>query len=156
MKYTHRFESIVLHAMAILLMVILGFVTYWLVVAFVQGLWTKGQLIQDTLMLQASFQRAMAGIFVVLIGIEILETIRTYNSHRSFRLETVLIVGAIAVARHIIQLDFTHITGEFLLGLSVLVISLVGGYWLLQQFDPAGVLSPEDATTPAGDQSAEN
>ena len=156
MKYTHRFESVILHAMAVLLMVILGFVCFWLVVAFIEGIFTKGQFIQDTWALQASFQRAIAGVFVVLIGIEILETIRTYNSHRRFRLETVLIVGAIAVARHIIQLDFHHITGEFLLGLSLLVLSLVGGYWLLQQFDPPGVLSPEDSTQPEGEPAKEN
>lgn len=151
MSYTHRFEAVVLHAMAILLMVILAFATYWLVFTFIDRLFLNDevkQAITDTDALQTAFQKAMAGIFVVLIGIELLETIRTYNTHRRFRLEIVLVVGAIAVARHVIQLDFHHVDGAFMAGLGVLIFSLVAGFWLLQRMpgNPAG-----DSTGPKQD-----
>ena len=70
---------------------------------------------------------------MVLLGLELLETLKTYLTHHRFRLEVVLVVGSIAVARHIIQLDFQHATGGFLAGLGVLIASLVAGYYLLQR-----------------------
>lgn len=148
MSYTHRFEAVVLHTMAILLMVILAFATYWLIFTFFDRLFFDEDVknaITDTDALQTAFQKAMAGIFVVLIGIELLETIRTYNTHRRFRLEIVLVVGAIAVARHVIQLDFHHIDGAFMAGLGVLIFSLVAGFWLLQRM-PGN--TPGDAADP--------
>ncbi len=144
MDYTHRFEAVVLHVMAILLMMILAFAAFWLWFSMIETLinGTKYE-IKDTYDLSASFQRAMAGIFVVLIGIELLETIRTYKAHRRFRLEIVLVVGAIAVARHVIQMDFHHVTGMFMAGMGALIFSLVAGFYLLQHVakkDPV----PED------------
>ena len=157
MSYTHRFEAVVLHAMAILLMVILAFATYWLIFAFFDRLFfdqSGESAITDTMALQSAFQKAMAGIFVVLIGIELLETIRTYNTHRRFRLEIVLVVGAIAVARHVIQLDFHHIDGVFMAGLGVLIFSLVAGFWLLQRVPastPSDVAETDSRKSPAVD-----
>lgn len=155
MSYTHRFEAVVLHTMAILLMTVLAFATYWLVFTFVDRLFLTENVnhpITDTNALHEAFQRAMAGIFVVLIGIELLETIRTYNTHRRFRLEIVLVVGAIAVARHVIQLDFHHVDGMFMAGLGVLIFALVAGFWLLQRMpnNNPGDLAEPTSTVKAG------
>ena len=156
MAYTHRFEAVVLHIMAILLMFIIGFAVFWLCRAFFETI-VLGQHkheIENTMDLNAGFQRAMAGIFVVLIGIELLETIRTYNTHRRFRLEVVLVVSAIAVARHIIQLDFHHVDGATLAGMGFLIIALVVGFYLLQKMpnglsgENAGELPHDEPDTP--------
>jgi uncharacterized membrane protein (DUF373 family) len=153
MNYTHRFEAVVLHTMAVLLMIVLAFATYWLVFTFLGRIMSADSAthtITDTDALHNAFQKAMAGIFVVLIGIELLETIRTYNTHRRFRLEIVLVVGAIAVARHVIQLDFHHVDGQFMAGLGVLIFALVAGFWLLQrmpQNHPGDLADPDSCRT---------
>lgn len=145
MDYTHRFETVVLHVMAVLLMMILAFATFWLWFSMIEVLINGSNIeIKDTYDLSASFQRSMAGVFVVLIGIELLETIRTYKAHRRFRLEIVLVVGAIAVARHVIQMDFHHITGMYMAGMGGLIFSLVAGFYLLQHVARRNPLQEQD------------
>jgi uncharacterized membrane protein (DUF373 family) len=127
------FEKIIVRVISILLMVIIGMSTVWLAVLFALNTYGVVKKLETAVDLQDAVQRAFGGIFVVLLGLELLETIKTYLTHHRFRLEVVLVVGSIAVARHIIQLDFHHVDGGFLAGLGVLIASLVFGYYLLQK-----------------------
>ena len=133
MLKTEWFEKIILRTLSILLMVIIAVATMWLVFLFAFKTWERIGDMRTTLEMQQAVQNGLGGIFVVLLGLELLETIKTYAAHRRFRLEVVLVVGAIAVARHIIQLDFHHIDGVFLGGLGVLIAALVGGFYVLQR-----------------------
>ena len=130
---TSAFEKIIVQAIAILLMVIIGVATVWLFLLFAINMWSSLQGIRTALDLQETVMRALSGVFVVLIGLELLETVKTYARHNRFRLEVVLVVSAIAVARHVIQVDFHQVTGTFLGGLGVLIASLVVGFYLLQR-----------------------
>ncbi len=130
---TTWFELLIIRVLMILTMAIVTLSTVWLFVLFGTNLWEKMGNVHNALELQEAVQRGIGGIFVVLLGLELLETMKTYITHRRFRLEVVLVVGAIAVARHIIQLDFHHIDGGFLAGLGVLIASLVYGYYILQR-----------------------
>jgi uncharacterized membrane protein (DUF373 family) len=133
MIHTSWFEKLVVRAISILLMIVVAVSTLSLFYLFAIHVWERVGEMQTTLDLQEGVQRAMAGVFVVLLGLELLETLKTYATHHRFRLEVVLVVGAIAVARHIIQLDFHHTDGAFLAGLGVLIASLVIGYYFLQR-----------------------
>ena len=130
---TAWFEKLVVRAITILLMLIIALSTLSLAYLFALNTWDGLASMKTSLDLQAGVQRAFGGIFVVLLGLELLETLKTYLTHHRFRLEVVLVVGSIAVARHIIQLDFEHIGGGFLAGLGVLIAALVAGYYLLQK-----------------------
>jgi uncharacterized membrane protein (DUF373 family) len=130
---TDLFERIVIFAITILLMAIIAISTLWLFFLVAMNAWQKLGDVRNMLQLQESVQQGIGGVFVVLLGLELLETLKTYVKHHRFRLEVVLVVGAIAVARHIIQLDIGHTDGGFLAGLGVLIASLVCGYYLLQK-----------------------
>jgi uncharacterized membrane protein (DUF373 family) len=127
------FEKLIVRVITVLLMVIIAASTLSLIYLFAINTWSGLAEMKTSLDLQEGVQRAFGGIFVVLLGLELLETIKTYLTHHRFRLEVVLVVGSIAVARHIIQLDFAHVSGAFLAGLGVLIASLVTGYYLLQR-----------------------
>ena len=111
--------------------------TVWLFVLFGRNMWATLMDVDTALELQEAVQRGMAGVFVVLLGMELLQTVKTYVGNHHFRLEVVLVVGAIAIARHIIQLDFHDVTGSFLGGLGVLIMSLVLGFYLLRRVPQA-------------------
>lgn len=127
------FEKLIVRTITVLLMFIIAVSTLSLVYLFVINTWSGLETMKTSADLQAGVQRAFGGIFVVLLGLELLETLKTYLTHHRFRLEVVLVVGSIAVARHIIQLDFEHTSGGYLAGLGVLIASLVAGYFLLQK-----------------------
>ena len=133
MLNTSWFEKIIVLSITILLMFIITLSTGWLFYLLATNSWHGLRDVSNAVELQDSVQRAIGGVFVVLLGLELLETVKTYMTHHRFRLEVVLVVGAIAVARHIVQLDFHHTDGAFLGGLGVLIASLVIGYYFLQR-----------------------
>lgn len=96
--------------------------------------------------LQLAMQHGFAGILLVLIGLELLETVRAYLHDHRVRLEVVLIVAVIAVGRHIVMLDLEHLDGLSLLGIAALMLALTGGYVLVRR---AEIVRPPDGTQPA-------
>ncbi len=63
-------------------------------------------------------------LLLVLIGIELIETMRAFASHHVVRVEVVLTVAIIALARKIIVLELGHVSSLDLLGLAALLAAL--------------------------------
>lgn len=72
-------------------------------------------------------------ILMVIIGLELLETIKAYLDKQVIHVEVVLLVALVAVARKIIILDYKETTPEMLLSVAALVIALSGGFWLVRR-----------------------
>jgi uncharacterized membrane protein (DUF373 family) len=69
------------------------------------------------------------GFFLlILIGVELLETIRAYLSEHVVHIEVVIEVALIAIARKVIILDLKEITSATLLGIAAIVIALAMAY----------------------------
>jgi uncharacterized membrane protein (DUF373 family) len=74
------------------------------------------------------------GLFLlVLIGIELLETIRTYAATHVLRAEVVMTVAIIAIARKVIILDVGKLSAITLLGIAAIIIALAAGYYLVRR-----------------------
>ena len=82
-------------------------------------------------LLTQAVQRAFAGVLLVVLGLELLETLRVYFAHHRVRLEIILVVAIIAVSRHVINLDFDHLSGAEIAGIAALILALTGGYFLV-------------------------
>lgn len=73
------------------------------------------------------------GLFLmVLIGVELLDTIKTYLAERTLHVEIVLIVAMIAIARKVIILDTEKLSALMLLGIGVIILALAIGYYLVK------------------------
>ena len=71
------------------------------------------------------------GFFMlILIGVELLETIRAYLNEHEVHVEIVLEVALIAVARKVVIIDVKEYTSGSLLAIAAIVISLAGAYYL--------------------------
>ena len=74
------------------------------------------------------------GLFLlVLIGLELLETLKAYLKERTIHVEVVFAAAMMAVARKIIVLDVKELSGATLLGIASLVIALTSGYYLFRR-----------------------
>ena len=85
---------------------------------------------------------AFGFFLLILIGLELMDTIKAYLTKNEIHFEIIILLAIIAVARKIILLDpFTETGGAFdtltLFGFGVVVISLGGCYYLVKK---AGVL----------------
>jgi len=71
------------------------------------------------------------GFFMlILIGVELLETIRAYLNKHEVHVEIVLEVALIAVARKVVIIDVKEYSAESLFAIAALVLSLAGAYFL--------------------------
>lgn len=65
---------------------------------------------------------------LVLIGIELLETMRAYATAHVVRVDVVLTVAIIALARKIVVLEPDHVSSLTMLGIAALVAAISGAY----------------------------
>jgi uncharacterized membrane protein (DUF373 family) len=78
--------------------------------------------------LQQAVQALFAGVLLVVLGLELLDTLRNYFIEHRFRVEFLISVALIAVARHIIQLDYEHASPGLVASIALLIFGLAASY----------------------------
>ncbi len=80
------------------------------------------------------------GFFMlILIGVELLETIKAYLDRHEVHVEIVLEVALIAVARKVVIIDVKEYSAGSLFAIAAIVLSLAGAYFLqkrIHRFKP--------------------
>jgi uncharacterized membrane protein (DUF373 family) len=66
----------------------------------------------------------LGSIFMVLIGLELLETVKIYQQKHALHVELIVDVAIIALARKIIILDYSALKLSVLIGIAVLLSAL--------------------------------
>lgn len=79
----------------------------------------------------------LGAFLLVLIGVELLDTIKAYFRENAIHVEIVVLLAVIAVARKVILLDPTGMTGfEYgfeLMGTGIIIVGLSAGYYLIKR-----------------------
>jgi uncharacterized membrane protein (DUF373 family) len=70
-------------------------------------------------------------IFIVIIGIELLETIKMVLEESIMNVDVIILVGLTAVVRKILIIDIKETEPMFLVGLGVLIVALAATYYLV-------------------------
>jgi len=71
--------------------------------------------------------------FTILIGLELLETIKTYFTKEQIHVEIVFLVAMIAIARKVILLEVSKLEPLSLVGIASIIIALTVGYFLVKK-----------------------
>jgi uncharacterized membrane protein (DUF373 family) len=128
-----KFEKFVYAAlMALLMLVLIGSLVdlVWLLYT---ALFSESPALLETHELIA----VLGAFLLVLIGVELLDTIKAYFKENAIHVEIVVLLAIIAIARKVILLDPTGMSAnEFgfeLIGIGVIVIGLAGGYYLIKK-----------------------
>ncbi len=125
----YKFEHFIVLALLLMMMIALLASTVELAVILVQEL-----LEPPTLLLNVKEMLSVFSFFLmVLIGLELVDTIKMYLEEDVIHVEVVVLVAIIAVARKIIIIDYYSISYEKLLGIAALMIALFAGYFLLKR-----------------------
>lgn len=81
--------------------------------------------------------QVLGGFLLVLIGVELLDTIKAYFRENAIHVEIVVLLAIIAIARKVILLDPTTASGaDFgieLIGIGIIVVGLSAGYYLIKK-----------------------
>ena len=126
-------ERAVVIAMIVLLVAVLVVAVWELWALFFSRAGEKMGSVANSADFQDILQNAFGGILVVFVGLELLETMRAYFADHHVRVEVILFVAIIATGRHIIGLDAHHTEPMTFVGLSLLMITLSGSYYLLKK-----------------------
>ena len=127
------FERGILHVAQVLLMLVIFIAVIELWYLFALAIRERLQEIETIPMLMDAIQRAFSGILLIVLGLELLETLRVYFTDHRVRLELVIVVALIAVSRHVINLDFEHLSGAAIAGIAALIVALTAGYYLVRK-----------------------
>jgi len=130
-SYLEKFERIVTAVLLVMLAVVV-------VLALIDLGWL---LIKDILkpplfILEVADLLEIFGFFLlVLIGLELLETVKCYYLEGRIELKVIFSVALIAIGRKIIILEPSKYGGMTLIGIGVIILALVAGYYVVTTKD---------------------
>ena len=128
-RIVYKFEHVIVMALLAMMMVALLAATIELAVILIQQLLEPPFLLLDVKEMLTVF----AFFLMVLIGLELVETVKMYLEKDVFHVEVVVLVAIIAVARKIIVIDYKVVSYGMVLSIAALMISLSAGYFLLKR-----------------------
>jgi uncharacterized membrane protein (DUF373 family) len=142
-RVSRYFDAAVVGVLMLLLMIVivLAVADLWLILAnaVMDGRLAELKTVPE---LQLALQRSLAGVLLVLLGLEMMEALRSYFAEHRVKVEIILVLALIAVGRHVIQLDFQHVDGIAVIGIGVLVIALAAGLAMIR-----GVIPPNKSNS---------
>jgi uncharacterized membrane protein (DUF373 family) len=145
-------ELVVVLAAEILMaiaIIIAGLILYAL---FVYGVATSLVKVNSLDQLQTDLQHVFAGVLLLVLGLELMKSLESFFVSFRVQVEIIVIVAMIAVARHILLIDFDHTPPAEVLAAAGLILALAISYVLVRQPrqpPPAQPAEAEDAKRPA-------
>ncbi len=129
LDYIRKFEKI----MYIALIILLGGVVIFSIAELVWILY-EGLFLTSVYRLENKELLNIFGFFLlVVIGIEILDTLKAYLRENVIHVEIVILVAVIAIARKVIILDPATSDGGLMAGMGVIVVGLGIAYYLIKK-----------------------
>jgi len=132
-EIVNKYEKVVYAVLMALLMLVLAASLIDLIWLLYQSL-----IVVTPYLLETHELITVLGAFLlVLIGVELLDTIKAYFDENTIHVEIVVLLAIIAVARKVILLDPTGMSGfEFgfeLMGIGLIVVGLAAGYYFIKK-----------------------
>ena len=131
MVFLKIFEKFIVWTLIILISIMLLFSVFDLVYQIIIRFIEAPNHIPELKMLMEFFSMFL----IILIGIELLETIKAYLKDDVVHVEIVVLVAIIALARKVIVLDYDKTDPITLFGMAALAICLTGSYFLIKKID---------------------
>jgi len=129
LPFLKRFERFIVTCLIVMMVVVILLATIelgWLIV--------KDVITAPVLLLEIEELLDIFGLFLlVLIGIELVGTLKTYLTENEVHVEVVFMVALIAIGRKVIILDVKEFSSLTLLGIAAIIISLSTGYYFFKR-----------------------
>lgn len=130
-KLLKKFEHSVVIGLLGMMALVVFLATVELAVIIVQRM-LSGQ--PKLLLLDISDLLEIFGFFMmILIGLELIETIKIYLVDESIHVEVICLVAIVAIARKVIILDLYKLSALTLLGIAAIILALSVGYFFLKK-----------------------
>jgi uncharacterized membrane protein (DUF373 family) len=129
-EFLNKFERFIVQCLIVMMTVTVLLATVelgWIII--------KDIITPPILLLEIEELLEIFGFFLlVLIGVELLETIKAYLSQRVVHVEVVIEVALIAIARKVIILDLEKYEHLTLVGIAALIVSIAAAIYAIKRF----------------------
>jgi uncharacterized membrane protein (DUF373 family) len=129
-EFLSKFERLIVHALIVMMVLIVLLATFelgWIIV--------KDIITPPVILLEIEELLEIFGFFLlVLIGVELLETIKAYLVERVVHVEVVIEVALIAIARKVIILDLEKYENLTLIGMAALILAIAIAIYAIKRF----------------------
>lgn len=120
--------------------VIIGLLTMMVVVVLIAAVELAILIVQDIIrsktivLLDTKEMLEVFGFFlVILIGLELVETMKVYLVDETVHVEIMFLVAIIAITRKVIILDYKTLPPLTLIGVAAIILALSVGYYALKR-----------------------
>ena len=128
LSFLRRFQKIIVVSLIAMMVLTVFLTTIELAWMLILDITTEPMFLLDIQELLDLF-----GLFLlVLIGIELIETLRTYLTDHEIHAEVVFTVALIAIGRKVIILDVKELPSLTLVGIAAIILAMSFGYFLLK------------------------
>jgi uncharacterized membrane protein (DUF373 family) len=131
--FKKQFEKIVFYILS-------GIVILYITVEIIELLYQFGKAIivnegdHDRLLISAEQTKKVLPVFFnVLIAIELIDTFNGYLKDSVIQVQSILLIGLIAIGRKLLVLDIGHADGLSNIGLAAIILALSLGYYLVKK-----------------------
>ena len=132
-----KFEHVINVALILMLALVVLLATIDLGWIILRDIFTPPIILLDVNELLELF----GAFLLVLIGVELLGTVKTYMTERTVHVEVILAVGIIAIARKVVILEPKEMDGLRLLGIAAIIFALTLGYYFVKRVKREGPAS---------------
>jgi uncharacterized membrane protein (DUF373 family) len=126
----HKFEKAITTTLMVLMALVVLLATIelgWIIV--------KDVITPPVLLLEIDELLDIFGLFLlVLIGVELLETIKAYVKEHVVHVEVVMTVAMIAIARKVIILDVKQLAPMTLIGIAAIILALAAANYCYRRY----------------------
>jgi uncharacterized membrane protein (DUF373 family) len=127
LKFLDRFQKIITYALIILMIIVVTFATIdlaWLIV--------ESSISPPVFLLTVDEMLNLFGMFLlVLVGIELLDTIKAYLIEKVVHEQVIVAAALVAVLRKVIVLEPKTTDSATFAGIGILILAVVAAYWVV-------------------------
>lgn len=128
-KTIKNIERFIIYTLMVMMTLVLILATFELGHHFVRSI-----IEYEFTLLEFNVLMDLFGVFLlVLIGIELLDTIKVYLKDHVVHVEVVVLVAIIALARKVVVMNVEEKSAGVLLGLAAIIVALAIAYFLIRQ-----------------------
>jgi len=128
-----KFEVTVFYILSAIIVLYIAVEIVELIYQFGKALFTRSDSSTRLLITKEDTALVLPVFFNILIAIELIDTFNVYIREHSIKVQSILLIGLIAIGRKLLVLDIGHSEGIQNIGLASIIIALALGYYLVKR-----------------------
>lgn len=128
-----KFEVAVFYFLSAIIVLYIAVEIIELVYQFGKALLTTDDTSTRLLITKEQTALVLPVFFNILIATELIDTFNIYIKEHCIKVQSILLIGLIAIGRKLLVLDLGHVDGLSNIGLASIIIALSLGYYLVKK-----------------------